>query len=418
MRDYSYLLHELDKLSASEANDSLCALLVIHIPRLDDVNLEYGYQTGNQFLSAITDNITRLLREQDSLAKISAQEYSVLLRNLTNPGQAVMAAQKLYDIANRDLMVNNHALKMKFNIGISYYPHHSTKSYELIQQAGIAARMAFKKKIGYCVYSERDIPFDSNLALEKSLEDAIDNAEIRAYYQPIIDLRSGNIISFESLARWNNDQYGFLPAATFVELAEKSDLIRNFTILTLNTTMREYSTLAKYFPDAKVSVNLSALLLNDEDIIALVKRAMNIWNMPPEALMLEVTESAIMADRDRSSGILDSFNQLGISIAIDDFGMGQASLKYIKYLPISDIKVDRAFVHKMHIDKDDRKIVKGIVDLAHSLDLSVIAEGIEDEKCIELLRDMGCEYGQGFYFARPMPVEALADFLGTVRQEN
>lgn len=416
MRDYSSLAHELDSLAISKNDDLLCALLVIYIPRLDDISLEYGYRAGEKMIRNLTDEIVKLLKEQGSLARIGRQEFSILLKGLTNAGQAILAAQKICDISNNNLMLEDNILKAKFNIGIAYFPHHGSTSFELIQKAGIAARAAADKRILYCVYSEKDIPIVNSYALENLFRTAIDNADITANYQPIIDLQSGEVVCLESLARWNSDEYGFVSPDTFVAMAEKSSLIRDFSILTLNTTMRQHYELKALFPNAKISINLSAILLSHDDTIDIIKRALNIWDMPPESLILEVTESAIMEDKVKSSVILTKLSELGIKIAIDDFGTGQASFKYLRHLPISDIKIDKSFIVNIDTNNDDIKIVNGIIDLAHGLNLSVVAEGIEDERCATLLRGMGCEYGQGYVFAPPMPIEALPDWIQSAKQ--
>lgn len=410
MRDYSSLLRELDHLTVTGTDGSLCALLVIYIPRIDEMNLAYGYETGEQIIDSLTSAIAELLRERDMLTRIGSQEYSVLLRDLSSPGQAMMAAQKICELSTQPLRIDDLKIKVKLNIGISYYPEHSTNSSELIRQAGMAARMAARDRVAYSVYSEDNIPGDNRITLEHSLEEAIENAEIKAHYQPIINLNSQHVVSFEALARWDSSEHGFIPPGTFIEIAEQSDLIRNLTTFMFNTVMREYPQLSRLFPGTKISVNLSPALLGNQDIVEILTRALNIWDMPPESLIIEITESAIMEDRDKSSRILEKFNELGIELAVDDFGMGQSSLKYIKHLAISEIKIDKSFILNLAEDEHDAKIVSGIIDLAHRMNMEVVAEGIENEAAMNMLCDMGCEYGQGFYFARPMPVGQIADW--------
>ncbi len=327
-----------------------------------------------------------------------------------NPGQVILAAQKIHEHLNLRLQLDDHTLRIQVNIGITYYPHNSRMSSELIRQAGIAARAAAKKRINYCVYSKDAIAQTGRISLESSLENAIDNAEIRAYYQPIVDIRSGKTIAFESLARWNCAEFGVIPPETFIDISETSLLIRKLTILTLNTTMREFHNISTLFPGTKISVNLSPVLLDNSDIIDLVKRALTIWNIQPESLMLEITETAIMKDSEISSSILRKLAELGIGIVIDDFGMGQASLKYIKQFPISEIKIDKSFILDIDRDSNDMKIVNSIIELSHNLNLTVVAEGIERAECVKKLREMNCDYGQGYYYTRPMPVEKLAEW--------
>lgn len=410
MRDYTTLARELDDLAAGDTDCLPCAVLAINIPRLDDISLEYGYRAGEQVISTLVEQISGVLRAQDSLSRIGSQEFSLLLRNLENTGQAILAAQKICDISDRSLIISGRPLKARINIGIAYYPHHGTTGFELIQKAGIAARAAADRKVRYCIYSKEEIPFPGSFALESMLHSAIENADITAEYQPIINLNNGGVVCFESLARWNSPELGFISPSAFVGMAERSSLIRDFTILTLNTTMRQYPELAALFPGVKVSINLSASLLSHEDTVDIIARAINLWNMPPECLELEITESAIMEDWQKSSVVLDKLNQLGIRIAIDDFGTGQASFKYLKQLPISDIKIDKSFIVRLDDDEHDVKIVNGIIELAHSLELAVVAEGIENLACAKLLRRMGCEYGQGYYFAQAMPIRALANW--------
>ncbi len=223
MRDYSSLLQELDNLAAANVDNSLCALLVIYIPRLDEINLEYGYESGDKILAAITSEISRLFKNQDAVTRIGGQEYSILLKGISNPGQAAMAAQKICKISNQRIEIDNLQIKVGLNIGIAYYPHHSTDSSELIRQAGMASRIAARDRVAYSIYSQEDIHQDNRIALENSLEEAIETAEINACYQPIIDLKSKNVVSFEALARWESYKQGVIPSSIFVDIAERSD---------------------------------------------------------------------------------------------------------------------------------------------------------------------------------------------------
>ena len=211
----------------------------------------------------------------------------------------------------------------------------------------------------------------------------------------------------EALARWHHREMGWIRPDIFVDIAEKIGLIDTLTYWSLNVALREWSQLGRAFSPASVAVNLSAKLLHAPELVPMVERALNIWGASPGSVVLEVTESAMMADPDAALRTLTALHEMGITLSIDDFGTGYSSLAYLKKLPVAELKIDKSFVMQMAENRQDRKIVQSVIDLAHTLDMQVVAEGIEDEQILNMLVAMGCDYGQGFYIARPMPVNEL-----------
>lgn len=416
MRDYSSLVSDIDNATSNKSEDELFAVLVINCSRLDEINDVYSADAVSKILDLIDNYTNSILNGSYPLTRISYQEYGVLLDNLSIPGQAVIMAQKLAEAFNQPITVGDSVINVRTNIGVAHFPHHGRSASDLIRFAGMAAKKAAFEDIACKTYTEDDLLGNSSIAIEHALEESLENADIRAYYQPIVDSHSKQAMSFEALARWWDKQRGFVSPNQFIEIAEKSHLIRDLTIFMLNTVMREFSHLHELYPEAKVSVNISPTLLNYSDITSLLKRALNIWDMPPEYLIIEITESAIMHDFNESSHILRKFREMGVEVVVDDFGMGQASLKYIKHLVVSGIKIDKTFILNLPNDHDDRKIVQGIIDLAHNLGIHVVAEGVESDESQQILEELECDFLQGFHFAKPMPLEHLHTWKSTGQQ--
>jgi len=247
--------------------------------------------------------------------------------------------------------------------------------------------------------------------LRARLHTALNNNDLQLFYQPQINMRDGTVSGYEALVRWQHAELGWIGPDRFIPVAESSGLIENLTYWSFNVALRECAAFCRAGSGVTVSINLSAKLLGSREIVDLLERAINIWGFDPALLVLEVTESAMMADPDAALDILTLLHDMGVTLSIDDFGTGYSSLDYLKRLPVSELKIDKSFVLNMADDWQDRKIVRSIIDLAHNLDMQVVAEGIENQSVFNALADLGCDIGQGFHMARPMPVSALPLWL-------
>ena len=232
------------------------------------------------------------------------------------------------------------------------------------------------------------------------------------YYQPQVDLQEGVVSGCEALVRWNEADHGWISPEVFIPVAESGELIDTLTYWSVNVALREWFRHCRGCSQtASISVNLSAKLLHSPEIVELIQRAMNIWGAQPGTLVLEVTESAMMVDPKMARSTLAALAELGVILSIDDFGTGYSSLAYLKNLPVGELKIDKSFILHMAEDQQDRKIVQSVIDLAHNLDLRVVAEGIENQQTLDMLVGMGCDFGQGYYIARPMPLAELPPWV-------
>jgi EAL domain-containing protein (putative c-di-GMP-specific phosphodiesterase class I) len=250
-----------------------------------------------------------------------------------------------------------------------------------------------------------------SLMLENEIQFALDDDEFALFCQPKINLESGKLYGGETLIRWNSKKYGFVNTQYFIDILEGSSSLMPVTSWVLNGALRQCLRYQEIFPGFSVAVNLSPSLLTNRSIVEVVSNAVNIWSVNPSCLILEVTEGAMMMNPKKSLEILDEFHQLGFGVSIDDFGTGYSSLAYLKNLPADEIKIDKSFVMSMASEKKDESIVKAAVNLAHTLGLKIVAEGVEDKKTLDLLANMGCDYAQGYYMAKPMPCSDLINWM-------
>ena len=251
-----------------------------------------------------------------------------------------------------------------------------------------------------------------SLMLENEIQRALEDDEFSLHCQPKIDLRDRKLYGGESLIRWNSKKYGSINTQYFIDILEGSSFLMPVTNWVLNVALRQCLRFQDSFPGFSVAVNLSPSLLTNHNIVDVVSNAASIWSVDPAHLILEVTEGAMMINPRKSMEILNEFHELGFGVSIDDFGTGYSSLAYLKDLPANEIKIDKSFVMNMASDAKDASIVKAAIDLAHALGLKIVAEGVEDENTLELLSEMGCDYAQGYYMAKPMPYEELISWMG------
>jgi EAL domain-containing protein (putative c-di-GMP-specific phosphodiesterase class I) len=258
-----------------------------------------------------------------------------------------------------------------------------------------------------------DVTSPSRLALVAALRQAIADGELTMHVQPQVDLMTGTVACVEALARWNRPEHGFVPPDEFIPLAERTGLIRPLTDFILEKAIAACAAWQNVAPGIAVAVNLSARSLRDDGLDEQVDRLLRRHNLPARLLTLEITESSVMADPASTLGLLHRLRMLGVRLSIDDFGTGYSSLSYLRRLPVQEVKVDRSFVQRMHVESEDAAIVRSIVELARTLGLKVVAEGVEETPTYELLEATGCDFAQGYLISRPMPLEEFTAWITT-----
>lgn len=417
LQERSEALSILDKEILNCATDECSVgLLVVKIQRMRDVNVDLGYEHGEYILVEAEGRMQQVLRPCDYIIRIATYEYALILPKIKHKQVIVLAAKKVLQQLQKVVLINNIEVLPSSRIGIAVSPFDGAVSTELMRAADVALIKSKSDGEIYTVYSE-DISQSrlSYLALERDLRSAIKTSGLEAYFQPKVDLKTGVVCGAEILSRWFSENHGVVSPERFISIAEESGLIHDLTKWSIARSMRLHSQLGKIKDHFMLSINISPVLLSESDIVYQITSAVNLWGINPVNVIVEITEGAIMADPDKSLQTLVKLHEAGIQISIDDFGTGYSSLEYLKRLPVNELKIDKSFVMRMTEDEDDTKIVQSVIGLGHNFDLVVTAEGVESEETLEKLKDLGCDYAQGFYIAKPMAEE---DFIAWMKASH
>jgi diguanylate cyclase len=390
------------------------ALLIVNVRHLREINIALGSARTDRLLTHLAGHFSRQMRADDPVAHLGADEFGILLTRLPNPDVATLAAAKLHASVKPAVDFDGQEIPVRLNIGIALCTDADNNSEEVLRRACIAVAEARRSEREDVVYNDAlKSASQDGLDLRRELRMAIESGELQLHYQPKVRLASGEVSGAEALMRWQSPLRGRVPPDVFIPIAEQSELIEPLSFWSLNAALRQCSICRTRFDCLSVAVNLSARILHHPHLVDVLTRAMNIWGTQPGKLILEVTESAMMRDPTASLRTLQTLHDAGITISIDDFGTGYSSLAYLKRLPIRELKIDKSFVLNMHNDRDDESIVRAIVDLSHNLGVTVVAEGIETQDAFDKLNAMGCDYGQGYFIARPMAAEAMIEWMNS-----
>ena len=412
----AYFYDRLDQL-ASNTGKTHCGflLLVFDLDRFKYVNDTLGHNMGDILLQKIADRLQNAVRATDLIARLGGDEFAaIMIIDDDHPGAAEAIAKKFLAITSQPLKIKDHQLTIGASIGIANCPLDGKDSHQLMQRADLAMYHAKKNRQGYTFYeSHLDKHTLIQLNLELELKDAIDNNQLELYYQPKINLHNHCTTGVEALARWFHPERGFISPDEFIPLAEQTGLIHSLTRWVINTALQQCARWHKTGNMISVAVNISALSLENSDLLDVVNNALQRSGVAAHWLSLELTETAVMTNPDRAMEMLTRLQYAGVHISVDDFGTGYSSLAYLKKLPVGDIKIDKSFVMEMDQDGSDAVIVRSTIDLAHNMGLSVIAEGVENKAVWDLLAELGCDNAQGFYMCRPCNADDLVQWLET-----
>ena len=409
-RNLLYERLEQALLSDHDQNNPL-SLMLLDLDHFKDINDTMGHQMGDFLLRQVGPRLQSALRDCDTVARLGGDEFGVLLPGLDEES-ATLAARKVLKGLEQPFVVGELAVDARASIGIAVSPRHGTDKDTLMRRADIAMYVAKQSAAGYAIYSpKRDSYSPERLARMAELHRAIDNEQLFLVYQPKIDLRTGQAIGLEALARWRHPEVGLIPPDQFIPMAERTGFIKSLTIWALNEGVSQARAWRQQGFDIPVGVNLSARTLHDMNLPEQIAEILKKYGAGPEQLELEITESIIMADPAHALEILTRIKRMGVALSIDDFGTGYSSLGYLKKLPVNAVKIDKSFVINMTTDENDAMIVRSIIDLAHNLSLKVIAEGVENRNVWDRLVALGCEAAQGYYMSRPIPEPEMTRWL-------
>lgn len=398
------LFDRLDQqIRVSERNGEAFLLMTLGVNYLKEVNDTMGHDAGDTVLRTIAQRLSSTVRTSDTVARLGGDEFACLFPVNDTIEIGARMAEKMIAAMRAPILIENQPVTVAISIGIAQYPLHGSDSRTLLRRADQAMYQAKQGSKGVQMYSP-DFNFIESPSplLANSLEHAVANGELRVHYQPQIQLGTGKIVGKEALARWQHPQHGLIMPDKFIRAAERSAVISALTFAVLKAALDEEQSWWAHGFCSPVSVNLSARLLDDESLPGRIMKMLSDRKLPPECLILELTETALFSAPAEGRKTLRTMSEAGLRISIDDFGAGYTSLKQLRELEIAEIKIDGLYVKNTLLMERDASIIRSIVELGHGFGIPVIAECIERKESWQLLQGLGCGFGQGYSIGRPM----------------
>jgi diguanylate cyclase (GGDEF)-like protein/PAS domain S-box-containing protein len=392
------------------------AVMLLDLDRFKEVNDTLGHASGDRLLCEIAGRLHRALRESDTVARLGGDEFGIVAPQLSDGVSARDLADKLREAIAEPVLVGGLTIEVEASVGIAIYPDHGEDVETLIRHADVSMYVSKDTHTPIVYAADYDHHSRARLALIGELRRAIANQELVVHYQPQATAGTGEVHMVEALVRWQHPEHGLLGPDQFIPLAEQTGLIRKLTLYVLDTALAQCRAWNSEGRRLGVAVNITGRELVDLRFPDEVRKLLSKWAVQPGQLELEVTESTIMSDPPSARAVITRLSELGVSLAIDDFGSGQSSLGYLTQLPISVLKIDKSFVLKMAENPNDAAIVRAAIDLGHNLSLEVIAEGVETEDLRRRLEALGCDTLQGYCVGRPQPASELGSIGRRPRQ--
>lgn len=394
------------------------AVIILDLDRFKEVNDTLGHLVGDEVLKQVAERLLSLLRNSDTVARLGGDEFALLLTNIEQQTVTEIASKISHEL-EKVYVVQEHNLYLGASLGVSIYPEHGLTKEVLLKNADVAMYMAKNSDLNYIIYApQNDKNNIKQLALLSDLRQAIDLDQLKLYYQPIYITNTNTIIGYEALIRWIHPEFDLLTPDNFIQLAEQTGLIKKITLWVIETALVAFKSFPVNHNESYIAVNVTAWDLQDSSFTEFLTQILNKHNIDPHCLILELSERSMMTDSSRIQVSLNKIKDLGVRIAIDDFGTGFSSLALLQQLPVSVLKIDKSFVLKMASEKNDSLIVHSIVDLAHNLELKVIAEGVEDTASRDLLKKFNCDYCQGYLFSMPLSEDNLLSLLEVIQNKS
>jgi diguanylate cyclase len=393
------------------------AVLMIDLDRFKEINDSLGHHVGDDVLRQLGPRLTAAVGTTGTVARLGGDEFGLVLSPLVDLTAATAVADRVREALRQPFQLEGMSLRVDASIGIALAPHHGTTPESVLQKADVAMFAAKRAHAPWQIYSsEHDQNARERLELMEDLRDAIRRGEIVLHYQPILDLPTGRVMGAEALARWQHSSRGLLAPAVFLGLVADAGLMGPFTMAVLDQAFIQQARWSEQGHDIAVSVNMSAASLRDEELPDKIAALIDARGVHPGRITLEITEDCFIAEPEQAMLVLERLRALGVELSIDDFGTGFSSLTYIRRLPVSELKLDRTFLTGAPRDQKAVSVIRSTVDLAHSLGLRIVAEGIETLDALALVDELGCDAAQGYLIGRPVPAEEFdLDAVGLKR---
>ncbi|WP_025273559.1 putative bifunctional diguanylate cyclase/phosphodiesterase [Haloglycomyces albus] len=399
--------------------DDVAAVMLFDVDNMHEVNDALGHEAGDRLLNEFAERLRQKAPQSAFIGRVDSDEFIVQLRVPTTR-QAGELAQELHDQVAEEPF-NHHGVLIDISaaVGVVTHPDFASTAEEMLQRANTAVRQAKENGNHVTVYhTGLESQSLRRVGLAADLRRALDAEALEVYYQPKIDLRTGEVEGAEALLRWSHSTYGFISPEEFISIAAQTGQLGRLTEWVLRQSMRQAAEWSDENGPLPMAVNLSPRTLADLNFPDRVGNVLNEFGISTDRLIFEITEDDMVADGPRLTPVLQRLHEAGVQLAVDDFGTGYSSLSYLRRLPVSEIKIDLRFVQGMNTDPDDRAIVKAIIDLAEHFDMRVVAEGVETAEVMDELRQLGCDSGQGYYFTRPLPAQRFETWLDSHRNSG
>lgn len=413
-------LRLLERAARRSVQDGQClAVILINLEGFKKFNEDFGHAVGDQLIVGIADRLKECIRRSDALARIGADEFTVILEDASTTADITQVARKLLDAVGQPFLIEDKEVVVRAAMGIAVCPEAGQDASTLLKHADMAMRQAKGgRQSTYRFYTDSlSARLKGEARLEADLRQALTRNEFLLYYQPRLDLRDGRIVGMEALIRWKHPERGMVPPMEFIPFAESSGQIVPIGYWVVRQACQDMMRMREAgLPLLQMAVNLSFEQFRDRHFITTVTDIIQESGIDPGMLEFELTETAVMSNARKADRCMRLLTDLGMSFSLDDFGTGFSSFAHIQRLPIACLKIDRSFIRSVTSNEDDAVIVRAMINLAHSLELSVVAEGAEEKEQVQFLREHACDQVQGFYFSPPVPYDQVCAMIAADRR--
>lgn len=403
-------------LAATEPGTGFVGVLMLRVRRMFGYNIQFGHAAGEALLQRVQAMVAAALRPGDRIDRVGDADFMIVLPRLPTPQHSELAAARLQQVFAEGFVVDEQPARVEVAIGIALAPEHGTDVELLMRRVAQASVAAEASVQGVAVFHPGR---DGDPIPHGALYEAIRHNRLLAYLQPIVDVVTGELVAVESLARWPGPDGDIAAPSQFIAVAEQTGLITPLTRWSLNTSAQHAALIQRDFKrPLAMAVNLSPRALAERGMVEQIMEALSLWEVDPQLLILEITETTVMQDPEASVPLLKRLRDCGLRIAIDDFGTGNAVFTYLRHLPLTELKIDQSFVTGLHASERAMHLVESMIALAHKLQLRVVAEGVDSAESLSCLRGMGCDFAQGYYLGRPQPIAQFLTSYGPGKQHS